>query len=105
MACPRFAFTWAFGALVLSAPLAVAANLPSQLPLCASCHGQQGVSVSPNIPNLAGQKEGYLVNALSAYKANQRHGGMADMMTPIAAQLSPADIQALAAYYSSLKGS
>ncbi|MDH5259156.1 MAG: cytochrome c, partial [Gammaproteobacteria bacterium] len=28
--------------------------------LCAGCHGADGMSMSPDIPNLAGQKEAYL---------------------------------------------
>ncbi|HEX3982930.1 MAG TPA: cytochrome c [Acidisoma sp.] len=75
---------------------------PAMAPLCASCHGPQGVSASPTIPNLAGQKAGYLENALSAYKAGQRQGGMASMMNGIATHLSDSDITALSTYYASL---
>lgn len=94
--------------LALSAafPLAAsAAAAPPQVPLCASCHGNGGRSSSPMIPNLAGQQQGYLQSALNDYKNHQRQGASADMMTGIATQLSAADIQALAAYYASLKGS
>ncbi|GAB0115453.1 c-type cytochrome [Acidisoma sp. C75] len=80
-----------------------AANFPPQVPMCASCHGQGGISSSPNFPNLAGQKEGYLVNALEAYKNGTRHGSTAGLMIGIAGQLSDADIKALAAYYAGLK--
>jgi cytochrome c553 len=87
-------------------PLAAsAASAPAQVPLCASCHGNGGVSGSPNIPSLAGQQQGYLQAALTDYKTHQRLGASADMMTGIAAQLSATDIQALAAYYASLKRS
>lgn len=82
---------------------AVAANFPPQVPMCASCHGQGGISSSSSIPNLAGQKEGYLVNALKAYRSGQRQGGNAGMMLGIAHQLSDADMKALAAYYAGLK--
>lgn len=80
-----------------------AAGTPALVPLCASCHGEQGVSASPVIPNLAGQQQGYLEDALRAYKTNQRQGGSAVMMNGLAAHLSDADIAALAAYYASLK--
>jgi cytochrome c553 len=92
--------------LTVAFPLAAsAASAPAQVPLCASCHGNGGVSGSPNIPSLAGQQQGYLQAALNDYKNHQRLGASADMMAAIAAQLSAADIRALAAYYSSLKGS
>jgi len=70
---------------------------------CAVCHGANGVSAVPIYPNLKGQKEAYLVSSLKAYKAGQREGGMAMLMSPQAAMLSDADIANLAAYYSSLK--
>jgi cytochrome c553 len=54
-------------------------------------------------PNLAGQKEMYLVNALKAYKTGQRTGGMAPVMSGQAMALSDADINNVSAYFSSLK--
>ncbi len=71
--------------------------------VCAACHGSAGISAAPIYPNLAGQKEMYLVSSLKAYKAGQRKGGMASVMTPQAAALSEEDIKNLAAYYASLK--
>lgn len=71
--------------------------------VCGACHGADGVSIAPIYPNLKGQKEGYLVSSLKAYKKGQRKGGMSAMMSPQAMGLSDADIANLAAYYSSLK--
>ncbi|QFI40333.1 c-type cytochrome [Moritella marina ATCC 15381] len=71
--------------------------------VCAACHGAAGISAIPMYPNLAGQKEMYLVNALKAYKAGQRTGGMAPVMAGQAMALSDADINNVAAYFSSLK--
>jgi cytochrome c553 len=66
---------------------------------CAGCHGAEGVSSNPMWPNLAGQKEGYLVKQIKAF----REGTRADpMMTPMAKPLSDEDIDNLAAYFSSL---
>lgn len=66
---------------------------------CAACHGANGISTNDLWPNLAGQKEGYLVIQLKAF----RDGGRANpMMAPMAAALSDGDIDDLAAYYSSL---
>ena len=66
---------------------------------CAGCHGATGVSNNPMWPNLAGQQAGYLAKQLRAF----RDGSRSDpMMGPMAKPLSDADIDNLAAYYSSL---
>lgn len=70
--------------------------------VCAACHGADGIATAPIYPNLKGQKEAYLISSLKAYKASQREGGMAALMTPQASMLSDEDIANLAAYYSSL---
>lgn len=68
--------------------------------VCAACHGANGIGLAPIYPNLAGQKEQYLVKQTKAF----RDGARQDlMMSPQAAGLSDADIANLAAYYSSLK--
>ena len=65
---------------------------------CAGCHGTNGISNNPMWPNLAGQQQGYLVKQLKAF----RDGTRADpMMSPMAKPLSDADIENIAAYYSS----
>lgn len=69
---------------------------------CIACHGANGISAVPIYPNLAGQKEAYLVSSLKAYKSQERKGGNAAIMWGLAAPLSDDDIANLAAYYSSL---
>ncbi|MDX1342080.1 MAG: cytochrome c [Reinekea sp.] len=69
---------------------------------CVACHGANGISMVPMYPNLAGQKEQYLVSALKAYKAQQRTGGNAPIMYGMVAPLSDDDIANLAAYFASL---
>src|SRR5262245_2267043 len=69
--------------------------------VCAACHGLNGVSVSATIPNLAGQKAGYLGAQLNAFKSGARKN---QIMNPIATQLAPADIENVAAYFASLQG-
>jgi len=67
---------------------------------CAGCHGGNGISMVPMYPNLAGQKEQYLVKQLKAF----RDGSRTDpTMGAMAKPLSDADIDNLAAYYASLK--
>lgn len=68
---------------------------------CAACHGADGISVSGDIPNLAGQKEAYLGAQLKAYRSGSRENAF---MQPIAAELSDDDIANLAAYWASLRG-
>ena len=68
--------------------------------VCASCHGVTGISASDAFPNLAGQKAGYLVSALKAYRVGSRK---APIMNNMAAGLSDQAIDDLAAYFASLK--
>lgn len=66
---------------------------------CAGCHGANGMSNNPMWPNLAGQQAGYLVKQLKAFRDDVRSD---PMMSPMAKPLSDADIDNLAAYFSSL---
>ena len=70
--------------------------------VCAACHGADGKAAIPTYPNLAGQNEAYLKLAIKAYKNGERTGGQAGIMAGMAKPLSDADIDNLAAYFSSL---
>lgn len=63
---------------------------------CVACHGDTGVGSNPAWPNVAGQKPGYLVNVLKAFKAGLRKD---PMMAGVSRGLSDTDIANLAAYY------
>ncbi|AMQ89407.1 MULTISPECIES: c-type cytochrome [Marinobacter] len=93
-------------ALGAAAPFAAvagdAAAGKAKAAVCAACHGQNGISQIPMYPNLAGQKEQYLVASMKAYKNGQRQGGQAPVMQAQATGLSDEDIANLAAYYASL---
>ena len=67
---------------------------------CAGCHGAAGISANPLWPNLAGQKEAYMVKQMKAFRDGKRSD---PMMSPMAKPLSDADIDNLAAYFASLK--
>lgn len=67
--------------------------------LCSACHGQDGNSINPDWPSLAGQHEKYLTNALTAYKNGTRNNAV---MGPLAMSLSDKDIENIAAFYNSL---
>ncbi len=67
---------------------------------CVACHGANGISAVPTYPNLAGQKEAYLVKQMKAFKDKTR---MDPTMNAMAAPLSDADIANISAYYAGLK--
>jgi len=67
---------------------------------CAACHGSDGISANPEWPNLAGQKEKYLVNQLKEFRDGGRNSAL---MSPMAKPLSDEDIANISAYYASLK--
>jgi cytochrome c553 len=67
---------------------------------CGGCHGANGISAVPTYPNLAGQKEAYIVKQVKAFKDGSRKD---PTMNAMSAPLSDADIADIAAYYSGLK--
>jgi cytochrome c553 len=92
-------------AAVFAAPFAqaadVAAGKAKVANVCGACHGVAGVSVSEAIPNLAGQRAGYLEAQLKALKEGTRKN---PIMNAIASQLTPAEMADVAAYFASLQG-
>jgi cytochrome c553 len=62
--------------------------------ICGSCHGDRGISDDVMVPNLAGQEPVYLVNAIKAYRSNER--SHEDMVTDQTDQ----EIENIAAFYS-----
>ena len=67
---------------------------------CAVCHGPNGMSMMPNAPHLAGQPAIYLVEQLKNYRSGKRPH---EVMGVIAKPLTDAEIEDLAAWYSSLQ--
>ena len=67
---------------------------------CAGCHGANGISAMPTYPNLAGQKEAYLVKQLKAFKDKSRKD---PTMNAMAAPLSDADMANVAAHFAGMK--
>ena len=68
---------------------------------CVACHGQNGISVSPMWPTLAGQHEDYLEQALNQYRDGTR---TEPVMAQLAMNLSDSDVAVLARYYANLDG-
>lgn len=70
------------------------------LQVCSNCHGVRGVSVSPNFPNLAGQRPEYIEAQLKSFKAHGRYDPPGfEYMWGISARLTDQQIAGLAAYF------
>ena len=65
--------------------------------ICASCHGMDGNSVTPEWPSLAGQHESYILRQLQAYRSGERQDAG---MQNFAALLAEQDMHDIAAYFS-----
>lgn len=77
---------------------------------CVACHGEKGLSTNEMWPNLSGQHEDYLVNALKQYRlanADETEGYNVRknaVMAGLAAGLSDEDIALLAGYFAAQVG-
>ncbi|MGD8220156.1 c-type cytochrome [Pseudomonas thivervalensis] len=70
--------------------------------VCGACHGPDGNSMAPNFPKLAGQGERYLTKQLKDIKDGKR---VVLEMTGLLTNLSDQDLEDIAAYFASQKGS
>ena len=69
--------------------------------VCSICHGADGNSTNPTFPKLAGQQEGYLVTQLTDFRSHGRSDPAgSEYMWGISRNLTDAQIQQLAAYFS-----
>jgi cytochrome c553 len=78
-------------------PDAAAGKVKAQT--CFACHGEDGISISPEIPNLAAQPPLSITYQLIQFRGQQRKGGA---MEALAAPLSDQDMRDIAAYFASL---
>lgn len=86
----ELALLWAFGA-----GTAVAQGLPPP-PQCATCHGERGASVAPDVPHLDGQVAAYLAESIELLRDRQRKSLVADH---IPSEWSSERIREVAQYY------
>ena len=95
----------ALAALALCAPAIAARGNPdtgkTKSEPCKACHGEAGISVSPEFPKIAGQHADYLATALRHYKLGKRKN---PIMAGQVANLSEGDMLDLAAFYSTQSG-
>lgn len=102
-----------FGISVLALGLSLASNAMAAdvAASCAGCHGTDGVTTDQNIPTIAGASATYISSTLNDYKKKTRpcsevtvlsgdKKGQKSDMCKVAADLSPADIDALAKTFS-----
>ena len=68
--------------------------------LCAACHGVGGNSANREVPSIAGQPRQFLAMSLFQFREGNRKDAQ---MTPMAANLSNADMNELAAYFAAQK--
>ncbi len=86
------------GAMISPAHAGDAKAGEAKIGTCVACHGKDGKATAPIYPNIGGQNEKYLVEAIKAYKSGARNNAI---MKPMAMVLSDADVENVAAYYAS----
>ena len=64
--------------------------------LCVACHAQDGNSISPQFPKIAGQVRGYVATQLAKFQSEQRAGAA---MAGLVQSLTKQDMADLDAYY------
>ena len=71
-------------------------SAPASAQVCVSCHGKDGVGISPDYPTLAGQYPDYLAQALKAYRKGSRQNAI---MGSFVSKLTDEEIDALSHYF------
>lgn len=67
---------------------------------CQVCHGYDGLGTNPEVPNIAGDSEVYIMGQLNAFKSGERQH---QQMSIISQSLSEEDIRNLADYYAAIE--
>ncbi len=68
---------------------------------CVSCHAEDGNSIAPNFPKLAGQHADYMFHSLKSYKNGERKNAI---MAGIVSALTEKEMKNVAAYYANMGG-
>jgi cytochrome c553 len=81
-------------------PVATLTADPADAPeICVTCHGIDGIAVAENVPNLAGETNIYIDTQLKAFRLGKR---VHEVMTPIAAGMTDAEIRAAADWFAAI---
>ena len=67
---------------------------------CTACHGVDGIAVIEDAPNLAGETNIYIDTQLKAFRLGKRTH---EVMSVVAAEMTDAEIRAVADWYASVK--
>lgn len=111
--CNRFFFSsganlkslWLLGLAVFASGSAMAAGEQGKalaVTACASCHAEDGNSLVPMFPKLAGLQAEYIEKQLKEFISGKRKN---DIMAPVLATLKSDDVSSLSAYFASQKPS
>lgn len=73
-----------------------------QVPACTQCHAAGGIGVGSQFPAIAGLSRTYIVEQFTLWRHDQRPAGPGQLMGGIAKRLTEPQIEAVAAYFSSL---
>lgn len=73
-----------------------------EIAACMSCHGPAGQGIPTRFPQVAGQKQAYLLSSLQAFKSGERQSD-GDIMNDIAFLLTQQQMEDLAAFMHALK--
>ena len=87
-------------AVASSAGAADAPDIEKKAALCFACHGPNGNSTNPVLPSLAAQPGQFISTQLIMFREGRRKD---PQMSPVAATLSNADMNALGKYFSAQK--
>lgn len=87
------------GSLARGADLVNTGGAGRSLP-CAVCHGAELKGLA-DVPRIAGRSPSYLFRQLYDLRSGTRRGGTAELMKPVVANLTDADMVAIAAYLAS----
>lgn len=68
---------------------------------CQGCHGEEGISIAPNFPNLAGQFQKYIERQMRDYVDGKRSDPMMSGMAAGVTEIQ--DLKDIAAYFASKK--
>jgi cytochrome c553 len=78
---------------------ALLADGKARTEFCARCHGEDGISKEPLVPNLSGQNAQYLLDQIERFADGRRKDFI---MSPLARQYSREDRVVVAIYYASM---
>ncbi|KZN35150.1 c-type cytochrome [Pseudoalteromonas luteoviolacea] len=72
--------------------------------LCQTCHGAEGKApIMPLYPKVNGQSKEYLLAQMKDIKSGKRSNGMSAAMKAMVANVSDAELEAIAAYLATVK--